>query len=61
MSDFDTLLAKFTQNGNAQVHGAIMKCVDKHGREFQGLIVLGSLLMLTPLPRQDDLFQDLRL
>lgn len=46
MSDLDTLLANFTQKGDAQVHGAIMKCVDTRGRQFQGLIVLGTLLML---------------
>jgi hypothetical protein len=32
MSEFDILLAKFTEKGNAQVHGALCKCVDKNGK-----------------------------
>lgn len=40
MSEFDTILAKFTQKGDAKVHGAIMKCVDNHGRQYMDLAVL---------------------
>jgi hypothetical protein len=31
MSDFDALLAEYTEKGNAKVHGVICKCVDKYG------------------------------
>ncbi|KAL4900402.1 hypothetical protein BDW74DRAFT_161890 [Aspergillus multicolor] len=33
-SDFDTLLAEYTNKENPKVHGAIFKCVDKHGKEI---------------------------
>lgn len=31
MSDFDVLLAEYTEKGNAKVHGVICKCVDRNG------------------------------
>lgn len=30
-TDFDTLLASRTKKGAATIHGAMMKCIDKHG------------------------------
>ncbi|KAF1817672.1 beta-lactamase/transpeptidase-like protein [Eremomyces bilateralis CBS 781.70] len=38
MSEFDDLLAKFTEKGHAKVHGALFQCVDKHGNEIYNKI-----------------------
>jgi len=42
MSEFDTLLAKYTEKGNAKIHGALCKCVDKNGK----FILLADVLLL---------------
>ncbi|RAL14706.1 serine hydrolase domain-containing protein [Aspergillus homomorphus CBS 101889] len=33
MTDFDALLAEYTEKGNAKVHGVICKCIDRSGAE----------------------------
>ncbi|RDW64557.1 serine hydrolase domain-containing protein [Aspergillus mulundensis] len=38
MSDFDALLAEYTNKENPKVHGAILKCVDKNGKEIYSKI-----------------------
>lgn len=56
MSEFDNLLASFTEKGGAKVHGAIMKCVDKNGTfpsRYQ------TSYSLTYFGRKNDLLQDL--
>ncbi|KAH8878541.1 beta-lactamase/transpeptidase-like protein [Thozetella sp. PMI_491] len=38
MSDFDALLAQYTEKGAGKVHGGIYKCVDKTGKEIYSKI-----------------------
>jgi CubicO group peptidase (beta-lactamase class C family) len=38
MSDFDTLLANYTEKGNAKVHGVLAKCVDRSGKQIYNKI-----------------------
>ncbi|KAE8151333.1 beta-lactamase/transpeptidase-like protein [Aspergillus avenaceus] len=38
MTEFDALLAEYTDRGNPKVHGVICKCVDKNGNEIYNKI-----------------------
>lgn len=49
MSDFDAVLADYTEKGNAKVHGVICKCVDKHGvHPFRVFLTLEILTLGSP-------------
>ncbi|QDS76282.1 hypothetical protein FKW77_001846 [Venturia effusa] len=54
MSDFDILLDNSTLKGDAQVHGAIMKCVDKHGKTVYSKISGYDSIAPNANPLEDD-------
>ncbi|KAF2703141.1 beta-lactamase class C and other penicillin binding protein [Pleomassaria siparia CBS 279.74] len=58
MSEFDALLAEYTEKGNAKVHGVICKCVDKNGNEVYSKISGYDSLSEDASPlREDAVFQ----
>ncbi|KAF2794584.1 beta-lactamase class C and other penicillin binding protein [Melanomma pulvis-pyrius CBS 109.77] len=54
MSDFDALLAEYTEKGNAKVHGVICKCVDRNGNELYSKIAGYDSLLTDASPLRED-------
>ncbi|OAL07048.1 beta-lactamase class C and other penicillin binding protein [Phaeosphaeriaceae sp. SRC1lsM3a] len=54
MSDFDTLLAEYTQKGSARVHGVICKCVDRTGKDVYSKVAGYNSLASDSPPLQED-------
>ncbi|EON63749.1 beta-lactamase [Coniosporium apollinis CBS 100218] len=54
MSDFDALLADYTEKGNAKVHGVICKCVDRNGNELYSKIAGYDSLSPDAPPLRED-------
>ncbi|KAF2674741.1 beta-lactamase/transpeptidase-like protein [Microthyrium microscopicum] len=54
MSDFDELLAEYTSKGNAEVHGALFKVVDKNGKQIYSKIAGYDSLSEDASPLKED-------
>ncbi|KAF1362281.1 beta-lactamase class C and other penicillin binding protein [Lizonia empirigonia] len=54
MSEFEALLAEYTEKGNAKVHGVICKCVDRNGNEIYSKVAGYTSLSPDASPLRED-------